>query len=122
MVIKSAKSLSNIRLVSDPSMEALEELITEAHINVLPSMNNTGVKLKLLHALFTGRFCITNQQGIEGSGISNGVEIANSPQAFRKKVEELMTKTFQHSDIEERSEIIRLYNNGENANRLSALW
>ena len=120
-VQRSAKPHSNIRLVSNPSMDALEGLIKEAQINVLPSMNSTGVKLKLLHALFTGRFCITNQPGIEGSGISTGVEIADSPAAFRKKLEELMTKTFQHSDIEARREISEVYNNSENANRLSAL-
>ena len=121
-VKKSALAYSHIRLVDNPSINALEDLIKEAHINVLPSMNNTGVKLKLLHALLNGRFCITNQQGMEGSGISTGVEIAETPEAFRKKVEELMAQTFQHSDIGERRDIAQLYNNSENAKRLSALW
>ena len=84
-VKKSAESYSNVRLVDNPSIITLEDLIKEAHINVLPSMNNTGVKLKFLHALLSGRFCITNRQGIEGSGISSGAEIAETPLDFRKK-------------------------------------
>ena len=83
-VMKAAGNHSNIRLVNDPSMPTLEELIREAHVHVLPSMNETGVKLKLLHALFTGRFCLTNTPGIEGSGISAGVEVVDGKEEFRE--------------------------------------
>ncbi|MBO9682721.1 MAG: glycosyltransferase, partial [Flavisolibacter sp.] len=57
----------NLKLIENPSDQELSELITGAHINVLPSFNSTGVKLKLLHALFEGRFCVTNEAGIAGT-------------------------------------------------------
>ena len=121
-VMKAAGNHSNIRLVNDPSMPTLEELIREAHVHVLPSMNETGVKLKLLHALFTGRFCLTNTPGIEGSGISAGVEVVDGKEEFRNKLEELLSREFKSSDIEDRQYITQLYNNRENAETLNALW
>jgi glycosyltransferase involved in cell wall biosynthesis len=39
-------------LVANPSDKELQDLISKAQINILPSLNNTGVKLKLLNAGF----------------------------------------------------------------------
>ena len=43
----------------------LQQLIQDAHIHVLPSFQQTGLKLKLLNALFKGRHCIVNDAEIE---------------------------------------------------------
>ena len=50
----------NICLVANPSLKEMDELIKKAHIHILPSFNKTGIKIKLLHALFIGRFVVTN--------------------------------------------------------------
>ena len=42
-------------LVANPGDKELQDMIAKAQINILPSLNNTGVKLKLLNALFNGR-------------------------------------------------------------------
>jgi hypothetical protein len=51
---------SNIEFIKNPSNEKLQALIQHAHINILPSMQVSGIKLKLLNALFNGRFCLLN--------------------------------------------------------------
>jgi hypothetical protein len=117
-----ANRFSNVSVVKDPAIEKLDGIIREAHINVLPSMNTTGVKLKLLHAVFGGRFCISNAEGIKGSGITHGIYIAEKAEDVISFVEKLMHLDFKHADIEERRKISAIYNNAENAARLSAIW
>jgi hypothetical protein len=117
-----AREQKNCKLVYNPPADELNSLIRDAHINILPSKNNTGVKLKLLHALFEGRFCISNNKGIAGSHIHSGVHVANEPQEYIQLIQELFTQHFTQQHITERKNIEAVYNNKINAEKLSALW
>ncbi len=119
---KAVQSITSINIVNNPRQQILENLISTAQINILPSLNNTGVKLKLLHALFNGRFCMTNTNGIKGSAIAAGVSIANSPAEYLQLINELLAQEFTSREIEERRYLERLYDNGTNAQKLNALW
>lgn len=110
----------NVQLIINPADEELEHLIKEAHIHLLPSLNSTGIKIKLLHALFTGRFCITNTNGVAGSALNDAVIITRSGKEMQQKVMELMNQPFTALHIEMRKEILTLYNNDANAQLLSA--
>ncbi len=112
----------NCRLVYNLPADELDSLIRDAHINILPSKNNTGVKLKVLHALFEGRFCITNTSGIKGSTIGSGVHIANEPEEYITLIQKLFEQEFTQQHAEERQSIQALYNNKRNAQKLSELW
>ena len=113
---------THIRIEKDPSMEKLDLLVRDAQVHVLPSFNCTGVKLKLLHALMEGRHCLTNEEGVQGSGIENMVAKAGSAEEFRALCRQLFDKPFTLSDKKNRQEILTVYNNEINAGRLSALW
>jgi glycosyltransferase involved in cell wall biosynthesis len=119
---KLARSKRNVRLIFEPPSNELDALIKDAHINILPSFNKTGVKLKLLHALFYGRFCITNQQGSRGSGVDSLVHHAESADEFRHAVLDIFEMPFEEAQLNEREMIRQLYNNQTNAAALSALW
>lgn len=121
LVVEAARH-SNVSLVNDPSIRVIDGLVREAQINVLPSLNRTGVKLKLLNALFNGRYCITNPQGIDGSGIKNGVIIASNADAWQTAINQLMPLSFEKAQVEERKSILQRYNNYLNATKLSELW
>lgn len=121
-LVKKASAHRNVTIANDPPIEKLEGLIRDAHINILPSMNSTGVKLKLLHALFAGRFCISNHEGVKGSGIHKGVWLAEKPEEIRALVNKLMELPFQHLHIEERREMAHTYDNLKNAGSLNELW
>lgn len=118
---KTAGHFQNVLLVNNPAPSQLQELITEAHIHVLPSMNRTGVKLKLLHALFSGRFCITNPNGVAGSAVTSGVHIADGPKEWIDLIEKFMLQEFTASQQADRYYLPDVYNNRKNAERLSAL-
>lgn len=113
---------ANITLVQNPSIAEIGSLVQNAHIHVLPSMNNTGVKLKLLNALLNGRFCLTNYNGVKGSHITNGVIVQDSPEEWIDTINQLMQKSFSAADISDRAHVLALYNNNENARKLNALW
>lgn len=121
-VREAAKNLVYVSLVSNPAISEIDGLIRNAHINVLPSMNSTGVKLKLLNALLNGRHCITNFNGIKGSKIREGVTVKETAEDWCKEVELFMQEAFTSPQISSRLQLLRLYNNGLNAQNLSALW
>jgi glycosyltransferase involved in cell wall biosynthesis len=120
--IKSlTKKHSHIQLIDSPNNEEMDELIRNAHINILPSMNKTGVKLKLLHALIEGRFCITNNAGVNGSGLEEFVEVAETAELITEKIRNLYDMPFTQLHQQERKTIVSdLYNNKKNAQLLNA--
>jgi hypothetical protein len=121
-ITAKAKKHANIKLVQDPPIDEINVLVRDAHINVLPSMNRTGVKLKLLNAVLNGRFCITNQDGIRGSRIENGVVVAEDSNEWKAAITSLMQKEFTQRDKEEREGVLTLYDNHKNARFLSEQW
>jgi hypothetical protein len=125
---KSAADVENILLdkkqvqfINDPSDAQLTELIQNAHINLVPSFNSTGVKLKLLHALIEGRFCISNNKGAAGSGIEDYVMQAESIDDWINAIRQKQSMDFSDEMIEERKKVLSLYNNSLNAEKLMAL-
>lgn len=106
----------NCSLVENPSGPELQALIHKAQLNVLPSFNNTGVKLKLLNALYNGRHCLVNEAAVDGASVPDLCHVANSPEAFAQKTKELFKKAFTREDIVQRQKVLsEFYNNEKNA-------
>ena len=118
----TATNYKNIKLVNKPTINEIESLVQAAHINVLPSMNNTGVKLKLLNALLNGRHCITNYNGVKGSRIKEGLSVEEEPEQWAEQINRLMQGSFTAQDIAARQTVLTLYDNIHNAEKLNALW
>jgi hypothetical protein len=66
-----AQATENTCLVSNPSEKEMQDMIAKAHINVIPSYTTTGIKIKLLNALFNGRHCVVNDATVAGSGLES---------------------------------------------------
>ena len=105
-------------IVENLSEFELNDLIQKAQINILPSFNVTGVKLKVLHAMFNGRFCLVNQQAIEGSEISGGYHIAETSEEFKVQIERLFNQTYSTKDFEERKAGLNQYDEQELLNQI----
>lgn len=118
---QACRPFGHIRLAAGPDAAEMERLVQEAHINLVPSHNGTGVKLKLLHALLRGRHCITNTAGWEGSGIAGGLHRADTAEAVATAVQQLMGMPFTEVQIRERGSVLDLYDNRRNAEKLSGL-
>lgn len=80
---KRASAVSNVKLVANPSEKQMCELIASAQINILITFQHTGVKLKLLNALYKG----------------NGHIIANGDMLYGTKVDTLCVRADKTSEI-----------------------
>ncbi len=111
-------------LVANPSQQEMQDLIGKAHVHVLPSFNNTGIKLKLLNALFNGRYCLVNKATVTGSDLEQYCQIAEDPESFQNKIKELYLQPFTEQEIEQRQGLLQtIYNNEVNARRfIKILW
>ena len=115
-LISLAKKHKNISIVETPTETNMQLLIENAQINILPSFNNTGVKLKLLNALFNGRHCLVNNAGVAGSGLEDICVVAFDEGQFTREIEKLMLLPFTQKEMQHRSTALKiLYNNEQNA-------
>jgi hypothetical protein len=115
---KKLDAYSNIRLVSNPDDQELDKLIRDAHINLLVSRQTTGIKLKLLHALFAGRHCLVNSEMVIGTGLEGLCSVAGSDEDLETKINELMGRPFTLSEIQERKKALKEYSNRTNAEKI----
>ena len=121
---KMAHAHPHTCLVADPSDKEMQDLIAKAQLHLLPSFNNTGVKLKLFNALFNGRHCLVNYAAVAGSGLERYCQIAPDATAFQQKIIELYERDFTEQEIQQRQGLLQQqYNNEENAKRLiEMIW
>jgi hypothetical protein len=97
----------------------MQDLVEKAQVHVLPSFNNTGIKIKLLNALYNGRHCLVNDPAIEGTGLEELCHVVNAENAFRERVEQLYHQPFSEEEVEARRSVLnQLYNNEENAKQI----
>lgn len=116
---KSCQSRTNVTLVENPSEERMEQLIRDAHINLMITFQPTGLKLKLLHALFQGRFCLVNPPMLAGTSLKPLCLVEESVAGFRSAIKRLFHETFPGEEIDHRKEVLGEYfNNKKNCKTL----
>jgi hypothetical protein len=107
----------NTTLVESPTHDEMQRLIQQAHVNLLITFQPTGLKLKLLNALYNGRFCVANKEMLFGSGLESLVEMANNDTEIITKIKELEKRKFSIEDIENRKQFLsKLYSTKERIN------
>ena len=118
------ESKADMCLVANPTESEMQDIIVKAQVNILPSFNNTGVKLKLLNALFNGKHCLVNKAGVQGSGLTDLCTIAESSADFRQQIKRLFDTEITSEQIAKREEVLgSLYSNERNARLLmSLIW
>jgi hypothetical protein len=118
-LIKLSNKFKNIELIANPSDKEMNSLITDAQINILTTSQNTGIKLKLIASMFSGRHCIVNDMMVNNTGLENLCHIANSPKQIIEKINELWEKEIDNSISNERNKILfQQYSNIKNAAKL----
>ncbi len=120
-IVNAASKYANIKVISNPSDDEMRKLIFNAHLNLLFTLQPTGLKLKLLNALFNGRFCLCNKQMLEGTGIEKSVNIVdiNDKAGCINLIQNLFKQEFNETDIQIReNEVNELYDNKVNTKLL----
>ena len=96
----------DIQLHADVSIAEITNLIQNAHVNILPTFQPTGIKLKLLTALYNGRHCLVNDVMVANTGLESLCEMANDATAFKEQLKKLFAKAFTVTDIEKRKKVL----------------
>ncbi len=93
-LINAAALFKNIRLISDTTAEDINQLILESQINVLHTGQATGIKLKLINALFLGRHCIGNKEMIHNTGVEDLCTSAQTGTEYIEAIHKLWNEPF----------------------------
>ena len=120
-LIQAINEHDHIRLVHNPGRGEMLDLMRLAHCHVLPTFQATGLKLKLLNALFCGRFIVANPPMIAGSGLEEACLIAEDAREFRDGIRQLFKLPFSEKEIDRRKEMLLPYSNRINAQKLIEL-
>jgi Glycosyl transferases group 1 len=103
---KIAAQFAHVSIIENPNDEAMHNLISNAQINVLPSFQNTGLKLKLLHALYNGRHCIVNPSMLHSTQLQTVCTIAETSNEWITAILQLFDKELDDKQIEKRSNLL----------------
>ena len=102
----------HIKLIDDGNSEHIIDLIRNARINLLYTDQDTGIKLKLLNALFNGRHCIVNHKMVDNTGLEGLCSIAENAQSFKKLIKEHWDHPFDSESLEIREAYFKVnFNN-----------
>lgn len=103
---KACQKYPHISLVDHWSNEQIMDAISKAHINVLPTFQGTGIKLKLLNALYCGRFCIVNPIMVHQTTLEKACIISETAEDMVADINQYWQKTFSSEHLQERKQIL----------------
>jgi len=122
-LLQLAEKYKNVTVLANLSEEKMSQLIQEAGVHVLFTNQVSGVKIKLLHALANGQYCLVNQEMVEGSGLEKLCRIiSNQPDEILENIRECFQKPLSETEIIERKAAFhQIYNNTLNAQKVKEL-
>jgi hypothetical protein len=118
----AASNHSNITIKANLSTPEIEDLIKNAQVNVLPTFQATGIKLKLLAALFSGRYCVVNSPMVVNTSLEPLCSVEDLPDMMASEIVKLFNQPFDMEEKQKRDIILfENFSNDINAKKLLAL-
>jgi len=118
-LMKLAGKHSNVTLVANPDDAEMIDLLRQAQVNILVTNQPTGLKLKLLNALYNGRFCLVNSDMVKGTSLEGLCTVVDEPEQMMVEIRRLMEEDFTEDDIDARDEALKgMYQNEKNARKI----
>lgn len=118
-LVEEAAQYGNISIKSNISSQRINRLMEDAQINVLHTAQDTGIKLKLINALYRGRFCVANADMVGQTGLEALCHQADKPKEYLRVIKELWSKPFTAKQVEKRKVALHnLYNNRDSVRKL----
>lgn len=113
---------NNVKLRENIPTAEIQELIRNAQVNVLPTFQATGIKLKLLNALFTGRHVVCNSPMVQDTGLEALCHVHDEPERMRLSIQACMAQRCEGAMVEDRVAILeQRFNNRRNAEAIVKL-
>lgn len=105
-LVQSVENVSNVEIRTGLTIDQIHHLVENAQVNLLPTFQATGIKLKLLLALYKGRHCLVNTPMVVNTGLEELCVIADDPEAMKQQINELFKIEMSAANIESRKKIL----------------
>lgn len=114
------KEVPHVTLYSNLQTDEIAEMTRNAQVNVVPTFQATGIKLKLINVLYQGRFVLANTPMVLNTGCEELCTIANTPEEFIQELNRLFQLQFKETDKAHRAARLQdLFDTSIMANLLS---
>lgn len=120
-LIQKIKTYSHIELKQNCSEEEMQNLISHAQLHCLYTAQATGLKLKLLNVLYSGRFVLANNAMLAGTSLKEACDVCDTAEIYLSTIQKLFDKEFTAGDIEKRRSLVAIMNNEEKTKTLITL-
>lgn len=120
-IIQTIKGHPNISFELIKDSQHLDEVFKNAQLHIILSFQNTGIKLKLVNALYQTRYVLANTVITEGTGLSQSCEVFNSKEDLIQKLNTFYTKPFTEQQASIRRKVLNEFNTKMNAAKLAEL-
>lgn len=119
---KAASDMKHVKIIPNPSMAEMSELIMNAHICLLNASQPSGMKLKLINALSSGRHIITSDPVVAGTKLESLCNIATNPDEWVNLADRLMKEEFLSEMKDQRKVLLcEIADNSMNAKKIMEL-
>ncbi len=121
---KLAEAQEQTCIIANPTEQVMQDMIAKAHINILPSFSNTGIKIKLLNALFNGRHCLVNSPTVHGTGLEALCHVTDTAEAMKQRIESLYHQPFTEEEKNDRHTVLSAMfcNEGNAKTLIEKIW
>lgn len=116
---KNIQSKKQIQFYDSPDELTMQKLLHNAHIHLLYTDQPTGLKLKLLNVLYAGKFIISNENMLVGTGsIRNLVHVATNMEVYKEFIHALIKREFDTNELVQRKETLHSFDNATKTKQL----
>lgn len=85
-LITACAQQTNVQLIANPSDLQMQELMQTATAHLIIGFQHSGIKLKLLNALMTGKKCIVTPEIVAGSGLDHLCTVISTPEELAQNL------------------------------------
>jgi len=119
---RAVAAARGVTLVAGPDDATMDRLLRDAHVHLLLTGVATGIKLKLLIALFRGRYLVVNKAMITSAGLEGCILPAGGAGEIARRLDELKERDFSDEEVARRRRCLPPdYYNSEKVRRMLEL-
>jgi len=93
-IMRASSGMHHVKVVPNPSQTQMTELITNAQVCLLNASQPSGMKLKLINALCSGRHVVASAPVVAGTHLESLCNIVSSPDEWISITDRLMNEDF----------------------------
>ena len=122
-VIDAVDKCEVVALIANPNHDELNQLIAEARINIVFTHQRSGLKLKLVHALFMGGTCLVNRDALHGVSLDETCAVIESGVGLGEKLDQIWDLPFGEEQLSKRKAAMSQFDNAINAQKIiDLIW